>query len=215
VSLEGLREHDDAIRGAGHFDATIDFLHEARRSGLLTHVMLTLTRANLDQVLPLGELLRGLTARFTFNRLAQVGEGADLELPSRREYVAFLKSYLAACVENPVLGAKENLLSALRVHAGRRPFRGCTGHGCGAAFNFVALLPDGEVHACRKFPSPLGNIRERSLAEIFDSPVAKRYRNGPAGCRHCRIRRRCGGCLAVSYGQGLDPLVVRDPHCFI
>ena len=32
------------------------------------------------------------------------------------------------------------------------PFGGCTGFGCGAAFNFMAVLPDGEVHACRKVP---------------------------------------------------------------
>ena len=34
VSLEGLREHNDSIRGSGHFDRVMDFLAEARRSGL-------------------------------------------------------------------------------------------------------------------------------------------------------------------------------------
>jgi MoaA/NifB/PqqE/SkfB family radical SAM enzyme len=54
VSLEGLREHNDDIRGRGHFDHTMEFLKRARHIGLETHVMLTLTRANLDQVIPLG-----------------------------------------------------------------------------------------------------------------------------------------------------------------
>jgi selenobiotic family peptide radical SAM maturase len=215
VSLEGLRAHNDAIRGTGHFDLVMAFLAAAWRRGLPTHVMLTLTRANLDQVAPLATELRGLTARFTFNRLAQVGEAENMALPDRSEYVAFLKSYLHARRVNPVLGVKDNLLSILPFRAGGRPFRGCTGFGCGAAFNFVALLPDGEVHACRKFPSLLGNIRQSGLAAIYDSEAARRYRAGSEACRRCRLRRCCGGCLAVSYGQGLAPLEARDPHCFI
>ena len=54
VSLEGLRDHNDVIRGAGHFDAVTKFLHDARQAGLATHVMLTLTEANMDQVIPWG-----------------------------------------------------------------------------------------------------------------------------------------------------------------
>jgi selenobiotic family peptide radical SAM maturase len=215
VSLEGLREHNDAIRGDGHFNRVMAFLVAARRLGLSTHVMLTLTRANVEQVIPLGEALRGLTERLTFNRLSQVGNAADLELPDQRQFVRLLRQYLAARRTNPVLGLKENLLSILRQRSRRRPFPGCTGFGCGAAFNFVALLPDGEVHACRKYPSPLGNIRMSTLDSIYESPKARQHRAGPTACRGCRLRRHCGGCPAVAYGQGLDPLVDRDPYCFI
>ena len=215
VSLEGLRAHNDAIRGAGHYDQTLEFLEVAREVGLRTHVMLTLTRANLDQVVPLGEELRLLTCRLTFNRLSQVGEAADLAAPSKEEFVAFLKGYLTARRENLVFGVKDNLLNIVRHHFGRPLYPGCTGFGCGAAFNFVALLPDGEVHACRKFPSLVGNLRRSSLGEIYDSPVAARYRGGPAACRDCSLRNSCRGCLAVSFGQGLNPLQDRDPYCFL
>jgi selenobiotic family peptide radical SAM maturase len=215
VSLEGIGEQNDAIRGAGHYARTLEFLEAAREMGLRTHVMLTLTRANLNQVVPLGEALRLLTCRLTFNRLSQVGGGADLEAPTREEYVAFLKEYLAARRTNPVLGVKDNLLNIIRHHFRQPLYGGCTGFGCGAAFNFVALLPDGEVHACRKFPSPIGHILENSLGNIYESAAAKRYRGGPEACRSCQLRKACGGCLAVAHGQGLDPLRDRDPHCFM
>ncbi len=214
VSLEGLREHNDLIRGRGHFDLVMDFLANARGAGLETHVMLTLTRANLDQVIPLGEQLRGLTGRFTFNRLAQVGEGRDLEGATKTELVRFLKDYLEARRSNPVFGFKDNLFNILRRQAGRRLFPGCTGFGCGAAFNFVALLPDGEVHACRKFPSRIGDIRKSNLQAIYHSEEARGYRAGSLSCRQCRLRHACGGCLAVSHGRRLDPLRDRDPYCF-
>ncbi len=214
VSLEGLEEYNDRIRGAGHYRQCLRFLADARRLGLRTHVMLTLGRGNLDQVLPLAEELRGLTHRLTFNRLCQVGGGASMEIPTQAEYEAFLGLYHEQARSNPLLGLKDNLFSLLRVRQGEAPRGGCTGHGCGAAFNFVALLPDGEVHACRKFPSLLGNIGTRTLCELYEGPAARAYRRGPEACLACSLRDHCKGCMAVTHGQGLDPLRHCDPHCF-
>lgn len=213
VSLEGLRAHNDEIRGNGHFDQVVAFLRAAREAGLITHVMLTLTQANLRQVLPLAAELRGLSGRFSFNRLAQVGEGKDLETPTREEFFQFLLEYQRARRTNPILGFKDNLFNVLRWRQRRPLLPGCTGFGCGAAFNFFALLPDGEVHACRKFPSPIGHLRQTGLREIYYSEAARQYRLGSQACRACPLRNSCGGCLAVSHAHGLNPLVDRDPYC--
>ena len=215
LSLEGLPDHNDRIRGPGHFAKVIETLGGLTELGVRAHVMLTLTRDNLDQVIPLGERLYGLTDRFTFNRLSQVGEGAGLASPSRDEYVEFMHRYLVAARSNPILWFKDNLFNIVRYHYGRPFLRGCTGFGCGAAFNFVALLPDGEVHACRKFPSPIGNILESGFQAIYSSPQAKHYRRGCEECRPCPVRHVCGGCLAVSWGLGQDVFTQRDPHCFM
>jgi selenobiotic family peptide radical SAM maturase len=214
VSLEGLEDHNDHVRGRGHFARTLAFLRDARAHGLRTVVMLTLTRDNIDQVIPLGARLSGLTSRVTFNRLSQVGEAADLAVPTREAFASFLRAYVQARRENPIFGLKENLFSLLREETGGKAARGCTGHGCGAAFNFLAVLPDGEVHACRKFPSRVGHVLHASLEEIYGSAAARAYRTGSSACRHCRLRPACGGCLAAAYGAGLDPLRDRDPHCW-
>lgn len=214
VSLEGLREVNDAIRGEGHFARTLAFLRAARRLGVVTHVMLTLHQANMDQVIPLGIHLEGLTRRFTFNRVAQVGEARRLTVPDTADYARFLREYLDAAARHPVLGFKDNLFNIIRRARNASLFGGCTGHGCGAAFNFVAVLPNGEVHACRKFPSPLGSLRESSLEAIYHSPQARRYRQGPLACRRCALRRHCRGCMAVTFGHGHDPLIDSDPCCF-
>lgn len=215
VSLEGLQEHNDYIRGAGHFDRVLAFLDELKNADIYSMVMLTLTRGNLDQVLPLAEVLRDRTDLFTFNRLSMVGEGARLQTPLREEYQVFLMDYLRALEKNPTMALKDNLINILLEQKGEKLFGGCAGFGCGAAFNFVALLPDGAVHACRKFPSLIGNINTQSLAAIYDSETAARYRRGPESCRGCRIRHVCGGCLAVAYSHGLDIFSECDPCCFI
>ncbi|MGC3999979.1 MAG: hypothetical protein QM767_22075 [Anaeromyxobacter sp.] len=51
------------------------------------------------------------------------------------------------------------------------------------------------------------------LSEIWGSPAARRWRAGSTACRGCVLKDRCGGCRAVTYGEGLDPLAALDPHC--
>ncbi len=215
VSLEGLHEHNDDIRGQGHFERSLRFLDLLRELHVSSMVMLTLTSENIDQVLPLAEMLRGKADTFHFNRLSRVGEGENLRLPDTQQFRFFLQSYLDATRSNPVMGMKDNCINILLRDQGRAPFGGCTGYGCGAAFNFVSLLADGEVHACRKFPSPIGNIHRQSLAEIYDSKQAARYRLGSTACSSCEIRPVCGGCLAGTHSHGLNIFKDKDPFCFM
>jgi len=214
VSLEGLEAHNDRMRGTGHFRRTLDFLDIMREQGVPSEVMLTLTRENLDQVLPLGEVLRHRTGSFTFNRLALFGAGAELALPGKEDYAAFLADYLAAMRENHVLSLKDSLFNIALEKENLELFDGCAGYGCGAAFNFVALLPDGEVHACRKFPSPIGTINDETLTSLYHSRIATSYREGSSACKGCALRAVCRGCPAVTAGFGGDPLTDRDPFCF-
>jgi selenobiotic family peptide radical SAM maturase len=214
VSLEGLPGHNDYIRGPGHFDRTLDFLSLLKDQDIHSMVMLTLTRENLPQVLPLAGLLTGKTEAFFFNRLSPVGEGAALILPEPEEFRKFLQDYYSASRQNPILGLKDNLFNILLHKNNTELFGGCAGYGCSAAFNFLSLLPDGEVQACRKFPSPLGNILNRSLTEIYGSETAQKYRDGSRACSSCPIRPVCGGCLAIASSLGLDIFEERDPFCF-
>jgi len=215
VSLEGLREQNDAIRGVGHFDKIMQFLEILDDLSIYSMVMLTLTRENMGQVLALGEFLQGKVDLFTFNRLSQTGEGAALATAEKQQYKEFLQAYLEAMTSNPTLGLKDNLFNIIKADQGQKVFGGCTGFGCGAAFNFCSLLPNGDMHACRKFKSPIGNVLESSLLELYDSPASERYRSGPKECRECKIRPVCGGCQAVIQSSGLDSSLHKDPYCFL
>jgi len=215
VSLEGLPEYNDYIRGEGHYAKSMAFLNLLREMDIYSMVMLTLTKGNIGQVLPLGARLQGRANVFYWNRLVQIGEGAALDIPAPETYRAFLETYLAAVPENPVLGLKDNLINTLLHQQGLEPFGGCTGFGCGAAFNFLAVLSDGEVHACRKFPSVMGSLYHQSLEDIYDSDLGRRYRSGCAECDACDLHPVCGGCLACAYSHGLNVFEQKDPFCFM
>ncbi len=215
VSLEGLPGHNDSIRGEGHFQRIMAFLEILDDLSIYSMVMLTLTRENMGQVLELAEMLRGKVNLFTFNRLSQTGEGAGLAAAEKEKYRAFLIEYLEAAKSNSTMSLKDNLINIIRLEQQAKPFGGCTGFGCGAAFNFCSLLPNGDMHACRKFQSPIGNVLESSLLELYRSEAAERYRLGPKECRGCKIRPVCGGCQAVIQSSGLDITLDKDPYCFI
>ena len=191
------------------------FLDVLKELGIYSMVMLTLTNENIDQVLPLSEELRNKADLFTFNRLSRVGEGANLRLPSKERYAAFLEEYVEASKSNPTIAFKDNLINIVLHKQGKDLFGGCAGYGCGGAFNFVCVLSDGEAHACRKFPSPIGNVLEEGIEAVYESVPAKKYRAGSAACRGCPIRPVCGGCLAVSHSSGLNIFEEWDPFCFM
>ena len=214
VSLEGLQEHNDYIRGAGHYEHVLSFLELLKELNVYSMVMLTLTRANMEQVLPLAVILEDRTDLFTFNRLAMVGEGAALASVDPDQYQDFLKSYISAAAKNKTIHLKDNLCNLHLYSEGELLQSGCAGVGCGAAFNFVSVLPDGEVHACRKLPSLLGNIYKDSLTDIYHTSLAEKYRKGSSACSDCEIRPACGGCPAVSFGFGQDIFTDLDPYCF-
>ena len=214
VSLEGLEEHNDEIRGEGHFQSVMEFLPLLKELGVSSMVMLTLTDRNIDEVIPLAERLEGVVDDFTFNRLSQAGEGAQLRLPSTERYEVFLGEYMARAAKSTHMGLKDNLFNIIKHRRGEKFFGGCTGFGCGAAFNFITLLAEGEAHACRKFPSPIGSVLEEGLEGVYESEAAERYRRGCADCRDCPVRPVCGGCLAVAWSGGRDPFTEKDPQCF-
>ncbi len=89
-----------------------------------------------------------------------------------------------------------------------------TGDGRGIIF----VGHDGEVHASGFLPVTLGNVRETSLGEIYQSnPLLTEIRAGnlEGACGRCDYYRLCGGSRARAYVRtgsvlGEDPLCIRS-----
>jgi selenobiotic family peptide radical SAM maturase len=214
VSLEGRRTHNDWIRGAGSYDRAMAFLSILRETAVESAVMLTLTAGNISEVLPLAAVLEGRTDAFCFSRLSRSGEGANLAESDPASYRALLKRYVDYASRDNICTFKENLISLTLAEKGQILSDGCTGVGCGAAFNCLSVLPDGGVYACRKFPSLVGNIYEQSLEEIYFSAEATQYRRGMRACDGCPLRHACGGCMAVAKRPPGDISAAYDHFCW-
>ncbi|KUK49644.1 MAG: radical SAM family protein [Parcubacteria bacterium 33_209] len=89
--------------------------------------------------------------------------------------------------------------------------------GCPAGFLTCAINQKGDVLPCSFFSSGLilGNIFEDSFENIWNSKVAKEFRNRDniSVCGDCEYKLSCGGCRARSFGE-FNKIKERDPYCF-
>jgi radical SAM protein len=79
----------------------------------------------------------------------------------------------------------------------------------------VFIAHDGDVYPAGFMPLPLGNVRERSLAELYrDHELLQAIRRGDFSgrCGVCEYRQLCGGSRSRALASSGDPLG-EDPAC--
>ena len=94
-----------------------------------------------------------------------------------------------------------------------RPLASTTGTRDGKGILFIAY--DGTVYPSGFMTYPLGNVRTKSIVEIYrEHPVLKKIRAAEfkGRCGVCEFRDICGGSRARAYSKFLDPLA-EDPAC--
>ena len=88
--------------------------------------------------------------------------------------------------------------------------------GCHAGILYFSLRPNGDVYPCTFLPINVGNIRQKSLIDIWrNSPVLKELRDRTllkGKCGECAYRETCGGCRGRAYACSGDHLET-DPIC--
>jgi radical SAM protein len=222
-------EHD-AFRGVrGSYARTLRAVRVARERGMSVQINTTLSQVNVHSIDEFGELLAGLDVAMwsvffvlpigratadlclcahetegAFARLAAVAEGAgfDVKTTEAPHYRRYLMQHAASAPprERPA-------------GAGAPPLR-FAGIGDGRGFVFVSH--QGDVYPSGFLPLRVGNVRERSLVEIYrDAPVMRRLRcpeTFGGKCGLCEFHRICGGSRARAYLTSGDPFA-SDPSC--
>ncbi|MCX7916588.1 MAG: SPASM domain-containing protein, partial [bacterium] len=91
------------------------------------------------------------------------------------------------------------------------------GSECVVGKSGIAIMPDGEVYPCRRFPISIGNLLRDRLVEIWgNSEILNKIRdksflNGI--CKKCIIEN-CIGCRALVYSIYND-FLEEDPLCYL
>jgi radical SAM protein with 4Fe4S-binding SPASM domain len=220
ISLDGLSEAHERLRGEkGLFGLAVENIRKSLSHGLRTNVCFTVNRLNVDQL----EHFFSFAATLGINRLnisryvptgRKVDHQLDLEPGEWRQAITRLKRL--TCLYEGKLQIVTHLSQQILIDPELERVPGFS--GCQAGRGQGCVTANGDVWPCVLLPIPLGNVRVRTIKELWkSSPVIQRLNNRDklkGACGNCGLRNLCGGCRAVAFATGGDVLAP-DPRCWL
>ncbi len=225
VSLDGLEEVHDGIRGRGSFRRALEGIANLAASGVEVNINLTLSRLNMGQVAGLLELAGTCgAAALTLSRLVACGRGGALadEALAPAELAALYRDIIGLGAGSRVPVTSRDPLYSVAVLAGDAvPAADFPLGGCAAGVYGITVAADGAVMPCRRMDLAIGNIRDVSFRELWAaSPVLWGLRTRGdyhGGCEKCVYWAVCRGCRAVALAHarslGREDCLGPDPQC--
>lgn len=229
MSLDGLRETHDWFRKPGSFDCTLEKVACINKSGMHSVIMSTVSSKNIDEIPELIDVCAEADVDiFAFSRYCPTaGDTTNGITPER------YREFLLACNKkfehyNSLYfsgkgrlwcNKKDHLWTLLDYELGRfsipedaQPnviYGGCNCGNC-----HLTILPTGDVYACRRLSSKVGNVFENRLVDLWLNPM-EQYREFDrfTKCSRCELLRFCRGCPAVAYGTN-GSFYADDPQCW-
>ncbi len=234
LSFDGATpEAHDGFRGEpGSFDDTVEAAEHAREAGLPLQVNTTVCRRTLPELYGVSSLVDELDAvLWSVFFLVPVGRGATLDQITPEEAEETME-WLAEVSPDAPYGVKTTEAPQYRrvlLQSGSTGGRGgesevsagptsgkLTGSGVRAGAGFAFVSHTGEVHPSGFLPRSAGNVRDRSVVDIYrEDPFFESLRDPDefeGKCGACEFRWVCGGSRSRAYAATGDPME-SDPLC--
>jgi len=225
ISLEGMEERNDEIRGKGTFKKIVKAVKLLVKNKINTGISTTVTKQNLRDVPLLIELAKKLRVNsLGLRRFIPLGRGGGMKKlmlspqETKKLYISLLKT------NKELINQKSTLSIGIGCEDGILAQEGYKANTCVAGYSSLTILPNGDVYPCRRLPIYVGNVLKESLEEIFyKSKELKKLRNPNninIRCQNCIYFNECqGGAKCVSYGYWRDsyledPQFLPDPQCW-
>jgi len=216
VSIEGLKENNDNIRGIGSYEKILKAIRILSKEGVRTNVSMTLTRQNISDVPELCDVLMKSGARqINTRRLVPIGRGSDLEMIESSK----LRSYYQQVQElNSKFKQKFNIYIGCESSIFNDETNGVK-YDCGLyQGRILIVMQNGDILPCRRLPVKIGNTKEQTLFEVwYNSDLYQDLRNidnAHDTCKQCNNFNQCfGGAKCVTYAQ-TGKLYIPDVQCW-
>ncbi len=215
VSLDGVWETHDAIRGEHSFIRALKGIDRLNAEGVPVMVSFTAQKTNLKSFPKLARICsRHGVRKLWWDRVVtdtpELAERLALTTEQFRDLVKkaerLRKRYLRP--DGSSLISLERSLQCM--DEGR-----C--YTCHPGIGMITILADGGVMPCRRLPFVIGNIRDGELDDIISrDELTQRFLSSPIpeACAGCRYAETCrGGAKCVTYGQ-TGRLFEKDVNCF-
>jgi len=225
LSLDGLEKTHDMFRKKGSFKATLEKIPVIKNAGMWCAVMSTVSKTNMDEIPALIDLVDELGVDvYAVGRYCptstQKAYDKNIHIPPV-EYREFLQKcwdrYSAHKNSKTTFQLKDHLWTLFLYEKGlyKLPQSDCAMQGCNCGRNHITLLPDGDIYACRRMESKVGNINKDDLFEVFNGAKMDEFRRYDkfVKCAKCELFKVCRGCPSVTYGYTHN-MYDKDPQCW-
>lgn len=229
LSLDGMREIHDDFRMPGSFDCTLNALDMLHEAGIWTAVMTTVSSANANDIPDLIDLMAEKKVDvYAFGRYCPTSEqkSEEYHIPADA-----YREFLLKCQERieyhersgcpTTFQRKDHLWTLLEYEQGKFTIPegiepGMVYGGCHCGISHMTITPTGDVYACRRMESCVGNAFEQSLEDIFLGVQMEEHRKFSAfsKCSRCELAAFCRGCPAVAAGYSDGDMYAADPQCW-
>lgn len=226
MSLDGMRDTHDWFRKPGSFDATLDKIACLKKAGIRTVIMSTVSGTNIHEI---PDVMDTVVAHdvdvFAFARYCPTSAEKETGMTP-----AAYSNLLDICHRkneenvargvNTYLSRKDHLWTLYFHEQGLfqipqgLPADMMQG-GCNCGNCHQTILPNGDIHACRRLESKVGSVFGDRLSDVWAGKGMEAYReyNLFKKCSKCELLRFCRGCPAVAYGTTGD-FYGEDPQCW-
>ena len=215
VSLDGVKDTHDSIRGAGNFEKALRGIDLLKKADVKVLVSFTAQKGNAGDFAALAKVCRKHKVdKLWWDRV--VTDDTERLALSTDEFAALVRQANEVQERFRRFHAKTKIDNgrALQFLCAREP---CV-YRCGAGGNLLIFLPNGDVMPCRRLPFVIGNLEKTPLEEIVaasDLMRELRETRPPEECRLCPKLSLCrGGAKCVTYAR-TGQLFARDVNCFM
>lgn len=224
LSLDGLRQTHDYFRKPGSFDLTLEKIKTLQDAGVRVSIMSTVSKTNIDEIPELIDVVvENNVGLFSFARYCPTSIEKSVQM-SPNEYKDLLEKvwqkYQDYKDSNTFFTLKDHLWTLFLYEKGLYNIPtnlkdDVIYDGCNCANSHLTILPNGDVFACRRMDSKVGNALTESMYDIFVNKMDdyRRFEEFEK-CSKCELLRFCRGCPAVSYGTTHD-MYSADPQCWM
>lgn len=224
LSLDGMRYTHDAIRKAGSFDTTVGKIPVIRNAGLRCAVMTTVSGTNIHEIPDLIDLVvENKVDIYAFARYCPTSfeKSTHIEPVEYRDFLERIwQKYVQYKDSGTIFNLKDHLWKLFLYEKGLFKIPEHTDmdtvyDGCHCGDCHITILPTGEVMACRRFDSCVGNAFQTHIYDLYNDGGMNAYREFGRfeKCVKCELLRFCRGCPAVAYGYTHN-FYAPDPQCW-
>ncbi len=220
VSLDSLdpQKYDVFRHLDTAFERTVEGIYNLKEAGLAVQIHTTVMDWNVEELEALTDFAIdiGAMGHHVFF-LVPTGRAVNIEQEALRvaQYEKtismLMKKQQEVAIEIKPTCAPQFMRIAAAKGVSHRFTRGCL-----AGISYCIISPVGQVQPCAYLDIKLGNVREKSFADIWrDNPVLQQLRAAEykGKCGICDFRERCGGCRARAYYYSGGDMMAEDNWC--